>query len=46
MTELSPSTSALAKATPAPPPATQAADISSGVFSGIAAFEEIGRAHV
>lgn len=43
MTELSPSTSALAKATPAPPPATQAADISSGVFSGIAAFEAAQR---
>jgi hypothetical protein len=43
MTEFSPSTSALAKATPPPPPATQAADISSGVFSGIAAFEAAQR---
>jgi hypothetical protein len=43
MTELSPTTSALAKATPAPPPAPPAADISSGVFSGIAAFEAAQR---
>jgi hypothetical protein len=42
MTELSPTSSALAKAAP-PPPATQPADISSGVFSGIAAFEAAQR---
>lgn len=43
MTEAPSSTTALAKATPAPPPAPAPVDISSGVFSGIAAFEAAQR---
>ncbi len=43
MSEPSSTSGALAKATPAPPPSPPAVDISSGVFSGIAAFEAAQR---
>ena len=43
MTTSVPAATALAKAAPTPPPAPAAVDISSGVFSGIAAFEAAQR---